>query len=42
MLTFVEAQVEKQRQKDELELMKTEEQIREIRFAADQREAMER
>ena len=38
----VEAQVEKQRQKDELELIKTEEQIREIKVAADQRDALER
>jgi hypothetical protein len=38
----VEAQVEKQRQKDELELIKTEEQIREIKVAADLRDALER
>ena len=42
MLTFLKPQVEKQRRKDELDLIKTEEQIRDIRIATDQREAMER
>jgi hypothetical protein len=41
-MPVVEAQVEKQRQKDELELIKTEEQIREIKGAADLRDALER
>jgi len=41
-MPVVEAQVEKQRQKDELELIKTEEHIREIKGAADLRDALER